>query len=397
MRFSLALPWVAAMVGLFHPSSGEGRKAATTDSVAQNKTEMRHLSRAGVFLALAMLLSPTVADAQDLSDCESTSSLCTAACAATGAIGGLLGGSGANAAQQCRAMCSERRRECEQQYRSTAPAQAAPTESVKRQPDRAVAGNENSRPTVRSEPTSVNSESVVLMTVRPKDPFSSTLVSMPVAYIYQALSEEEARRYMRPKWVGPARQHNADAGVVLFEVPLMTRQKFVEPTLAAYEKQGGKRSNVRIDVLSAGTGSYSRTGDVNQQTSPSRTAQAAPATPAPPSSSSDRDCVKQWSSPRVDQRGNRSYFFVRNNCSGPVTLALSKSRAGQTSACYPGVLRPGAENEFPMGVHAMCLHAASVSPDQAISAQDVHCKCPGGVRFIPPMVFNAPPGGGTAR
>lgn len=177
----------------------------------------------------------------------------------------------------------------------------------------------------------------------------------------------------------------------------MTRQKFVDATLAAYEKQGGKRGNVRIDVLSEGARADSRPADTGEATPRSRTAQAGSATPAARSSSSDRDCVKQWSSPRVDQRGNRSYFFVRNNCSGPVTLALSKSRAGQTAACYPGVVRPGAENEFPLGVHAMCLHAASVSPDQAVSAQDVHCKCPAGVTFIPPGMFNAPPGGGTAR
>lgn len=338
------------------------------------------------------------AAAQSGSECESAASFCNAGCAATGALGSLLGGGG-GAAQQCRALCNERRLECERQGASAAPAQSASPEAAPATAAAPPGRAQREPPPAVGDPAAAGGEAVVLMTVKPKDPFSPTLVSMPVTYIHQALSAEDARRHMRPKWTGPARQHHAEAGTVLavYGGPVMTRQKFVDATLAAYEKQGGKRGNVRIDVLSEGARDDSRRADTGQGASRSRAAQAASATPAARSSSSDRDCVKQWSSPRVDQRGNRSYFFVRNDCGGPVTLALSKSRAGQTAACYPGVVPPGAENEFSLGVHAMCLHPASVSPDQAVSTQDVHCKCPAGAKFIPAGIFNAPAGGGTVK
>lgn len=235
-------------------------------------------------------------------------------------------------------------------------------------------------------------EEIVLLTVKPKDPFSAA--NMAVVYVQQALSAAEARRHMRPNWHGPAAQHYTNAGLVLAieKGPLMTRQKFVEATLADYEKHGGERRNVRIDVLSSvadGGNLPAASGrqPVARAPSPHQNPAAAGTRP------SAGDCLKTWKSARRNAAGYEGYMFLRNDCGAVISLDLYKdTRATQPiDACYPAVLRPGEQTEVFLGTRA-CLHGPSVSPEQAMSAEGSDCKiCAPGTRPVFLTTVGRPP------
>lgn len=95
------------------------------------------------------------------------------------------------------------------------------------------------------------SDHIVLVTYKSKDPFSS--YPHPIVYVKQALTEAEARQAMLKQWKGPAAvtQGEAAASLMIYRGPLMTRKKFVDETLAAFKKQGGNPADLRVDDLPA--------------------------------------------------------------------------------------------------------------------------------------------------
>ena len=97
---------------------------------------------------------------------------------------------------------------------------------------------------------SADGETIVLLTVKPKDPFSGRLT---VVYVKEAMSEGEARLHTRSNWRLRSSINQQDSWMYLAQnVPLMTRRKLVESTLGAYAASGFRRSDIRIDVLATG-------------------------------------------------------------------------------------------------------------------------------------------------
>ena len=364
-------------------------------------TRLRALiGRAAAWLALVGCVVASQVMAQGSTDCVGAATLCAGKCAGTGALGGLLGGNARASQAQCRSACEQERVACERSRQPGAPSPSAAAPEVRSGQRPADAGAPAGRePTTAGEGQGAmagSGESVVLMTVKPKDPFGPAAGKIPVAYVQQALTAAEAKRHMRPHWAGPAGQHHADAGVFLvtYGGPLMTRRKFVEATLSAYEKAGGQRGNVRIDALSAGPAVESRSN-----AAAAAAPRARPATIGPQGrpTRQDTECVKRSLSPRRDARGNPSYTYFRNLCDGPVTIAAHGATAG-AGACTLSVLRQGEEREY-YSAPATCLHAASVSADQAMRAHDEAMRadsgmcrsqrCPTGTRLLP-FFYNAP-------
>ena len=241
-------------------------------NAAQRESSSRNLKqRLHALVALGAVVCSTGAMAQGTTvDCAVASGACQAECSASGMLGSILGGGGAADRKakidQCRAGCERDRLTCQGQASpattSTTPSapvagsSPTPAPSASGVPAVRPAGSPAQQPpdttTAGSEPAAAGGESIVLLTVTSK-PLST--VSQPVTYVQQALSESEARQHMRATWSGPAPVHQAEAGTALaiYGYPMMTRRKLVESTLVGYEKAGGKRSDVRVDVLSAGT------------------------------------------------------------------------------------------------------------------------------------------------
>lgn len=202
-------------------------------------------------------------------DCAVSSGACLAECSASGVIGSILGGGGAADRKakldQCRAGCERDRLTCQAQASPASPSTTpsapvagstgTPAGSASSAPATRPAGIPAQQPvgstTPGSEPTSADGESIVLLTVKSK-PLSN--VAQPITYVRQALSEAEARQHMRPTWGGLAPVHQAESGtaLIIYGSPMMTRRKLVEATLVGYERSGGKRGDIKVEVLSAG-------------------------------------------------------------------------------------------------------------------------------------------------
>lgn len=233
------------------------RKIPRYGPVTQMSNRNGRLQMKKNFIRIAALLVAIVAQAsppalaQGLPDCESGATACLTGCEAVGAFGVLLGNGGRNVALvQCRTACEQTRGQCQQQRTATAPSPARPAQELAQPPapTNTVAGAEAAGRTPTAT-AAANGESVVLLTVKSK-PLSTR---SPVFYVEQALSQSEARQHMRPSWSGPVPVNNpGEAGLALaiYGHPTMTRSKLVDSTLAAYERSGGRRSDIRIDVLS---------------------------------------------------------------------------------------------------------------------------------------------------
>jgi len=250
-------------------------------------------TRVGRAFVMAALLGPAFimqAVAQGGSDCVGALNICMAGCSAAGALGGLLGGGAAAAQRECRAMCGQQRRECEANKRVETPMPATPAQGAQRSPatpPKAAAQAEPS--TIRGDPSSAGPETIVLMTVRPKDPFDARAaealapgqkVGIVIVTQTTTVSMDEARRLMRSEWKWRGPFPDSDPGLALLQdASVITRQKFVEAALTRYASLGGKRRNVRIDVLSA-EGVVPPSAGHTQAASVARAPQTSPGTSA---------------------------------------------------------------------------------------------------------------------
>ena len=350
-------------------------------------------------------------------DCSVTAGACVAECSASGAIGSIFGGGSSadrNAkSAQCRANCERDRLTCQAQVAPSSPSATpgAPTSantgtpagSASGAPAKPPAGSPTQQPgdstTLGSGPTSASGESVVLLSLMSK-PLSN--VSQPVMYVRQALSEAEARQHMRPTWTGPAPVHQAEAGhaLVIYGNPLMTRRKLVESTLTGYEQSGGKRSNVRVQVLSEGVAAASPVVSAPQSAQsqpritrpPDSQVSAATTTTSAASSqtSSQSDCVK-FRNPAPDPRYPKpeEYFFMRNDCQVSVGLVATNSRTlGEVCRGHsvPIELVPGRETHDAYRRALICRYSSALPAGNVVNdmgnSMTGDCKCPAGTTPI---------------